>query len=216
MAPEQLEGKEADARTDLWALGAILYEMLTGKRAFAGDSEVSLIGEHHERGAGEPRDGAAADAALARPRRDEVPGKAPRRPLGYRPGCGRRAAVGLSDERCQFPDRCPAEPSGMAADGARGRGWPGNGARRRRRNVATAPGRTAFLAGAGEPRPAPSRRTERRRGGPGILPHARRIPHGARLGAGRAGPDLRGSPRRNPASLRAQAGRGRGAPTRGY
>ena len=44
MAPEQLEGKEADARTDLWALGAILYEMLTGKRAFAGDSEVSLIG----------------------------------------------------------------------------------------------------------------------------------------------------------------------------
>jgi len=44
MAPEQLEGKEADARTDLWALGAILYEMLTGKRAFEGDSQVSLIG----------------------------------------------------------------------------------------------------------------------------------------------------------------------------
>ena len=44
MAPEQLEGREADARTDLWALGAILYEMLTGKRAFEGDSQVSLIG----------------------------------------------------------------------------------------------------------------------------------------------------------------------------
>ena len=44
MAPEQLEGKDADARTDLWALGAVLYEMLTGKRAFGGDSEVSLIG----------------------------------------------------------------------------------------------------------------------------------------------------------------------------
>jgi serine/threonine-protein kinase len=44
MAPEQLEGKEADARTDLWALGAILYEMVTGRRAFAGDSQVSLIG----------------------------------------------------------------------------------------------------------------------------------------------------------------------------
>jgi serine/threonine-protein kinase len=44
MAPEQLEGKEADARTDLWALGAILYEMLTGKRAFEGASQVSLIG----------------------------------------------------------------------------------------------------------------------------------------------------------------------------
>ncbi|MFO7695445.1 MAG: protein kinase, partial [Vicinamibacterales bacterium] len=44
MAPEQLEGKEADARTDLWALGAIVYEMLTGRRAFEGESQVSLIG----------------------------------------------------------------------------------------------------------------------------------------------------------------------------
>ena len=44
MAPEQLEGKEADARTDIWALGAILYEMVTGKRAFEGESQVSLIG----------------------------------------------------------------------------------------------------------------------------------------------------------------------------
>jgi eukaryotic-like serine/threonine-protein kinase len=44
MAPEQVEGKPADARTDLWALGAILYEMLTGRRAFPGDSAASLIG----------------------------------------------------------------------------------------------------------------------------------------------------------------------------
>ena len=44
MAPEQLEGNEADARTDLWALGAILYEMVTGRRAFEADSDVSLIG----------------------------------------------------------------------------------------------------------------------------------------------------------------------------
>ena len=44
MAPEQLEGKEADARTDLWALGALLYEMVTGRRAFEAASDVSLIG----------------------------------------------------------------------------------------------------------------------------------------------------------------------------
>src|SRR5215510_4488410 len=43
MAPEQLEGKEADARTDIFALGAVLYEMATGKKAFSGTSQASLI-----------------------------------------------------------------------------------------------------------------------------------------------------------------------------
>ena len=38
MAPEQLEGKEADARADLWAFGVILFEMLTGRQFFAGDT----------------------------------------------------------------------------------------------------------------------------------------------------------------------------------
>jgi Tol biopolymer transport system component len=43
MAPEQLEGKEADARADLWALGCVLHEMATGRRAFDGRSQASLI-----------------------------------------------------------------------------------------------------------------------------------------------------------------------------
>ncbi len=43
MAPEQLEGIEADARTDIFAFGAVLYEMATGKRAFEGHSRASLI-----------------------------------------------------------------------------------------------------------------------------------------------------------------------------
>ncbi len=43
MAPEQLEGQEADARSDLWALGCVLYEMATGRRAFEGKSQASLI-----------------------------------------------------------------------------------------------------------------------------------------------------------------------------
>jgi len=43
MAPEQLEGKEADARTDLFAFGCVLYEMATGKKAFSASSQASLI-----------------------------------------------------------------------------------------------------------------------------------------------------------------------------
>ncbi|HET7710432.1 MAG TPA: protein kinase, partial [Thermoanaerobaculia bacterium] len=43
MAPEQLEGLEADARTDIFAFGAVLYEMTTGKRAFDGKTKTSLI-----------------------------------------------------------------------------------------------------------------------------------------------------------------------------
>jgi len=43
MAPEQLEGRDADARTDVFAFGAVLYEMVTGRRAFEGQSQASLI-----------------------------------------------------------------------------------------------------------------------------------------------------------------------------
>jgi serine/threonine protein kinase/Tol biopolymer transport system component len=42
MSPEQIEGKEADARSDIFAFGALLYEMATGKRAFEGKSQISV------------------------------------------------------------------------------------------------------------------------------------------------------------------------------
>ena len=44
MAPEQIEGKEADVRSDVFAFGLVLYELLTGKHAFAAASHASLVG----------------------------------------------------------------------------------------------------------------------------------------------------------------------------
>ena len=44
MAPEQIEGLEADARTDVFAFGALLFEMLTGRPAFEGKTRASLLG----------------------------------------------------------------------------------------------------------------------------------------------------------------------------
>jgi Tol biopolymer transport system component len=42
MSPEQVEGKELDARSDIFSLGAVIYEMLAGQRAFAGKSQLSV------------------------------------------------------------------------------------------------------------------------------------------------------------------------------
>jgi Tol biopolymer transport system component/predicted Ser/Thr protein kinase len=49
MSPEQLEGKAVDSRCDIFAFGAVLYEMLTGQRAFGGKSQASIIAAILER-----------------------------------------------------------------------------------------------------------------------------------------------------------------------
>jgi serine/threonine-protein kinase len=64
MSPEQLQGKDADARSDIFAFGLVLYEMLTGKRAFDGSSPASVIAAILERPA--PSVAEVAPAALDR------------------------------------------------------------------------------------------------------------------------------------------------------
>jgi eukaryotic-like serine/threonine-protein kinase len=49
MSPEQLQGKEADARSDIFSFGCVLYEMLSGARAFCGSSAASVIAAILER-----------------------------------------------------------------------------------------------------------------------------------------------------------------------
>ena len=71
MAPEQLERKEADARTDIFTFGAVLYEMVSGRRPFAAESQAGLLGAILERdppalSAIQPKIPAALETAMRR------------------------------------------------------------------------------------------------------------------------------------------------------
>ena len=66
MSPEQLEGRELDLRSDIFSFGALLYEMITGRRAFDGVSEASIIGAILE------RDPPAIESSMAPPALDRV------------------------------------------------------------------------------------------------------------------------------------------------
>ena len=105
MAPEQLEGEEADSRTDIFAFGAVVYEMVTGKKTFAGKSQASLIAAILE------RDPAAMSAA--QPLTPSALDRIIRKCLAKDPDARWHSTHDLHDELRWITDRdsSPARPS---------------------------------------------------------------------------------------------------------
>ena len=125
MAPEQLEGGEADARSDIFSFGAVLYEMATGKKAFDGKSQASLIGSILR---GQPAArlvDRADDAAGPRPPDRDLPLEGPGGPP---PDGARREAPTPVGRRGRLAGRTsgargrPAQEPREARVDARGRG----------------------------------------------------------------------------------------------
>ena len=112
MAPEQIQGKAADERTDIFALGTILYEMLTQRKAFAADNPASVIGAVLER-----------DPPQVSSARDDVPTAVDRvigRCLAKAPDARWQSAADLASE-LQWLRDAPAATVNAPAIGSRRR-----------------------------------------------------------------------------------------------
>ena len=73
MSPEQLEAGEPDPRTDIFAFGAVLYELVTGRKAFEGKSQASLISSIYDVAAAAADRACAHDSAGAGTRGENLP-----------------------------------------------------------------------------------------------------------------------------------------------
>ncbi len=102
------KAREADARTDLFAFGAVVYEMLTGKKAFQGTSPISVIAAIMQAEPPPIVDDPAAHAAATRPPREDVSRQTSEGPVAV--GSGRHAPADV--------DRCFRSVRGCCGGGA--------------------------------------------------------------------------------------------------
>ena len=112
MSPEQLNGGEADARSDIFALGLVLYEMATARRAFEAPSQASLIAAILERDPLPMRAGVSSPASSSAAVSDPLAASGP--PL---PREGRRRSLAIGARRdARAPDARAAGDDALRAD----------------------------------------------------------------------------------------------------
>jgi serine/threonine protein kinase len=117
MSPEQIEGEPADARADIFAFGAVLYEMVTGRKAFTGKSRRACSARIMK---DEPPPWAKCAGHIARARSSVHPAAKIRRTL---PDGARRAAAAAMD----CGGGAPLVFSAGRRGGGRANGWQGGG-----------------------------------------------------------------------------------------
>ena len=176
MSPEQAKGELADHRSDIFSFGAVLYEMLSGQRAFQGNSPVETLSAILKEQPPDLTLVVPGPVAGARPHRRSLPGEEPRRSL---PDGGRSALRARGHLRRVDPGR--GRGAAAAAAVAMGGGGGGAGAGRRRRlRAGRAP--AARRPAAVPPAHLPAR------DGAGRAVHRRRADHRLRARRGRAVP----------------------------
>ena len=206
LSPEQLGGRPADARSDVFALGAVLYEMLTARRAFPGatlaEVHAAILGESVP----DPRAHAKGAARAARGGGAQVPGEGPAGALAERRRRGARAASRRRHVcRRRIQGRTPGGRSlleaARAGTRARGRGGdrgPPASPQRPRSRAATLRGAAAARRAATTLHDGPADRRLARRAPGGVRREHRRRAGGrmAVVGRSRRVPPARGSRRR--------------------